>query len=104
MEQHVTWTAYRYLQPLVGFHSAIWLHDGFWVAPCPTEEHLTALHHHLVGRFGFSPHDPPLFRCEQLRQRHETLLNELSALPASSPKRRRVTASNCVSSKAFVSS
>ena len=90
MEQHVTWTAYRYLQPLVGFHSAIWLHNGFWVAPCPTEEHLTALHRHLVGHFGLSPCDPPLFRCERLLQRHETLLKELSTLPASSSKRRKV--------------
>ena len=33
LEQHVTWAAYSFLQPRVGFTSAIWLHDGFWVAP-----------------------------------------------------------------------
>ena len=59
LEQHLTWAAYSFLQPLVGFHSAIWLHDGFWVAPCPTEEHIRALHCYLTDRYGLSPHDPP---------------------------------------------
>ena len=33
LEQRVTWAAYSFLQPRVGFTSAIWLHDGFWVTP-----------------------------------------------------------------------
>ena len=48
LEQHLTWAAYSFLQPIVGFHSAIWLHDGFWAAPCPTEEHLAALHRYIL--------------------------------------------------------
>ena len=31
LEQRVTWTAYSFLQSRVGFTSAIWLHDGFWI-------------------------------------------------------------------------
>ena len=90
LEQHLTWAAYSFLQPLVGFHSAIWLHDGFWAAPCPTEEHITALHCYLTDRYGLSPHDPPLFRCESLRHKSEALQYELTALPVSPPKRRRL--------------
>ena len=82
LEQQLTWAAYSYLQPLVGFQSTIWLHDGFWAAPCQ-------LHRYLVDRYHFSPHDPPLFRCELLRRKHEELLSELSALPLPSPKRRK---------------
>ena len=40
LEQHLTWAAYAYLQPLVGFRSVIWLHDGFWASPGPTETQL----------------------------------------------------------------
>ena len=90
LEQQLTWAAYCFLQPLVGFHSTIWLHDGFWTAPCPTEEHLMALPRHLVERYKFSPRDPPLFRCELLRPKHEGLLCELSTLPAPSSKRRKI--------------
>ena len=90
LEQQLTWAAYSYLQPLVGFHSAIWSHDGFWTAPCPTEEHLTALHQYLTDRYKLSPHDPPLFRCELLRQKHDGLQCDLSALPARSFKRRKI--------------
>ena len=90
LEQRFTWAAYSFLQPLVGFHSVIWLHDGFWAAPCPTDEHLRALWSFIADRYGLSPHDPPLFRCEVLRPKHEALQYELAALPASSPKRRKV--------------
>ena len=89
LEQQLTWAAYSYLQPLVGFQSTIWLHDGFWAAPCPTEEHFTELHRYFVDRYHFSPHDPPLFRCELLWQKREELLSELSALPLPSPRRRK---------------
>ena len=90
LEQHLSWAAYNFLQSLVGFHSAIWLHDGFWVAPGPTVEHLSALHDFLVNRYHLSPDDPPLFRCEHLGHKHELLKKELIALPLSSPKRRRL--------------
>ena len=40
LEQQVTWAAYSFLQPRVGFVSAIWLHDGFWVAPRPENDSL----------------------------------------------------------------
>lgn len=40
LEQQLTWAAYSFLQPLVGFRSVIWLHDGCWVSPGPTEAQL----------------------------------------------------------------
>ena len=92
LEQHLTWAAYNFLQSLVGFHSAIWLHDGFWAAPCPTEEHITELHCFLSDRYHLSPQDPPLFRCESLRHKCEALQSELEALPAPLRKRRKLTA------------
>ena len=60
-----------------------------WASPCPTEEHLTELHRFLADRYQFSAHDPPLFRCELLRRKHEELLCELSALPLPTPTRRK---------------
>lgn len=33
LEQQLTWAAYTFLQALVGFHSVIWLRDGFLGAP-----------------------------------------------------------------------
>ena len=96
LEQHLTWAAYSYLQPLVGFHSTIWLHDGFWAGPCPTEEHLTALHRYLIDRYRLSSSDPPLFRCELLRPKHEALLQELAVLSAPSSKRRKLQGSSVV--------
>ena len=53
------------------------------------EEHFTELHRCFVDRYHFSPHDPPLFRCELLWQKHEELLRELAALPLPSPGRRK---------------
>ena len=64
LEQQVTWAAYSFLQPRVGFASAIWLHDGFWVAPRPENASLTALHTHLCQTFGFDLAEPPLMRCD----------------------------------------
>ena len=93
LEQHLAWAAYNFLQPLVGFHSVIWLHDGFWAAPCPTEEHITELHYFLSDRYSLSPQDPPLFRCESLRHKSEALQSELVALPVPLHKRRKLTAS-----------
>lgn len=90
LEQHLTWAAYNFLQSLIGFHSAIWLHDGFWVAPSPTADHLRALNEFLVHRYHLSADDPPLFRCEHLGCKHENLQNELLTLPLISPKRRRL--------------
>ena len=89
LEQQLTWAAYCYLQPLVGFQSTIWLHDGFWASPCPTKEHLTELHRFIADRYQFSPHDLPLFCCELLQRKYEELLSELSALPLSASTRRK---------------
>ena len=58
LEQQVTWAAYSFLQPRVGFASAIWLHDGFWVAPRPENALLTALHTYLCQTFGFDLAEP----------------------------------------------
>ena len=66
-QQQLTWAAYNFLQPILGFRSVIWLHDGFWVSPGPTEAHLTSLHSFLCRQYCFSLADPPLFRSEQLR-------------------------------------
>ena len=74
--------AYTFLQPLVGFHSVIWLHDGFWAHPGPTEAHLERLHHLLCEDYGFFPDDPPLFRCKQLQPKRAALLAELDSMPS----------------------
>ena len=79
LEQRVTWAAYSFLQPRVGFTSAIWLHDGFWVAPRPEDESLTALHTHLCQKFGFDPAEPPLMRCDALQPKLAQLLSECTS-------------------------
>ena len=76
LEQQVTWAAYSFLQPRVGFVSAIWLHDGFWVAPRPENDSLTALNTHLCQTFGFDPAEPPLMRCDSLQPKFAQLLSE----------------------------
>ena len=79
LEQQVTWAAYSFLQPRVGFASAIWLHDGFCVAPRPENESLTALHTHLCQTFGFDPAEPPLMRCDPLQPKLAQLLSECTS-------------------------
>ena len=79
LEQQVTWAAYSFLQPRVGFVSAIWLHDGFWVAPRPENDLLTALNTHLCQTFGFDPAEPPLMRCDSLQPKCAQLLSECAA-------------------------
>ena len=79
LEQQVTWAAYSFLQPRVGFASAIWLHDGFWAAPRPEDESLTALHTHLCQNFGFDPAEPPLMRCDPLQPKFAQLLSECTS-------------------------
>ena len=74
LEQHVTWAAYSFLQPRVGFTSAIWLHDGFWVTPRPGEEMLAALHSHLCLAFNFDSTEAPLMRCDPLQPKLDHLL------------------------------
>ena len=80
LEQQVTWAAYSFLQPRVGFVSAIWLHDGFWVAPRPENDSLTAFHTHLCQTFGFDPAEPPLMRCDPLQPKFAQLLSECTSV------------------------
>ena len=80
LEQQVAWAAYSFLQPRVGFASAIWLHDGFWVAPRPENALLTALHTHLCQTFGFDPDEPPLMRCDSLQPKFAQLLSECNSI------------------------
>ena len=84
LEQQLTWDAYNFLQPILGFRSAIWLHDGFWVSPGPTNAHLTLLHSFVRRQYRFSLADPPLFRSEQLRLKRTELLAELDSQITSS--------------------
>ena len=79
LEQQVTWAAYSFLQPRVGFASAIWLHDGFWVAPRPENALLTALHTYLCQTFSFDPDEPPLMRCDSLQPKFAQLLSECNS-------------------------
>ena len=79
LEQQVTWAAYSFLQPRVGFVSAIWLHDGFWVAPRPENGMLEALNTHLCQTFGFDPTEPPLMRCDSLQPKFAQLLSEYAS-------------------------
>ena len=79
LEQQVTWAAYSFLQPRVGFASAIWLHDGFWVAPRPENALLTALHTYLCQTFSFDPDEPPLLRCDSLQPKFAQLLSECNS-------------------------
>ena len=76
LEQQVTWAAYSFLQPRVGFTSAIWLHDGFWITPRPGEEMLAALHSHLCQTFGYDLTETPLMRCDPLQPKLAHLLAE----------------------------
>ena len=76
LEQRVTWAAYSFLQPRVGFTSAIWLHDGFWITPRPGEEMLAALHSHLCQTFGYDLTETPLMRCDPLQPKRARLLAE----------------------------
>ena len=80
LEQQVTWAAYSFLQPRVGFVSAIWLHDGFWVAPRPENALLTALHTYLCQTFSFDLAEPPLMRCDSLQPRFTQLLSECNSM------------------------
>ena len=43
LEQHLTWAAYSFLQPIIGFHSAIWLHDGLRAPQRSISQHYTAI-------------------------------------------------------------
>ena len=79
LEQQVTGAAYSFLQPRVGFVSAIWLHDGFWVAPRPENGMLEALNNHLCQTFGFDPTEPPLMRCDSLQPKFAQLLSEYAS-------------------------
>ena len=79
LEQQVTLAAYSFLQPRVGFVSAIWLHDGFWVAPRPENDTLEALNTHLCQTFGFDPAEPPLMRCDSLQPKFAQLLSECAS-------------------------
>ena len=79
LEQQVTWAAYSFLQPRVGFVSAIWLHDGFWVAPRPENDTLEALNTHLCQTFGFDPTEPPLMRRDSLQPKFAQLLSECAS-------------------------
>ena len=79
LEQRVTWTAHSFLQSRVGFTSAIWLHDGFWITPRPGEEMLTALHSHLCQTFGYDLTETPLMRCDPLQPKRADLLAECTS-------------------------
>ena len=83
LEQQLTWAAYSFLQPLLGFRSVIWLHDGFWVSPGPTEAHLISLHRFLCQLYCFSLDDPPLFRSELLCAKRNELLATILSLRVS---------------------
>ena len=74
LEQHAAWLAYTFLQARVGFHSVIWLHDGFWVSPRPREDALADLHSHLCRALGFDAAEAPLMRCDPLQVKRELLL------------------------------
>ena len=82
LEQHITWAAYSFLQPRIGFTSAIWLHDGFWVVPRPSEADLRALHSHLCLTFHFDMTEAPLMRCESLQPKVGHLLERCAHSPA----------------------
>lgn len=70
--------AYSFLQTTVGFRSAIWLHDGFWIAPCPGDDALSVLHLHLSKELGFAADEPPLMRCDPLWGKRDQLLAQQS--------------------------
>ena len=91
LEQQVTWAAYSFLQPRVGFVSAIWLHDGFWVAPRPENALLTALHTYLCQTFSFDPDEPPLLRCDSLQPKFAQLLAECNSTTSVTGSHSRVS-------------
>ena len=91
LEQQVTWAAYSFLQPRVGFASAIWLHDGFWVAPRPENALLAALHTYLCQTFSFDLAEPPLMRCDSLQPKFAQLLSECNSTTPVTGSRSRAS-------------
>ena len=91
LEQQVTWAAYSFLQPRVGFASAIWLHDGFWVAPRPENALLTAMHTYLCQTFSFDPDEPPLLRCDSLQPKFAQLIAECNSMTSVTGSHSRVS-------------
>ena len=79
LEQHIAWMAYAFLQERVGFQSVVWLHDGFWVSPRPSDRILLELHQYLCRALNFDPAEPPLMRCDSLVAKQSDLLTQLNA-------------------------
>ena len=66
IEYKLTMAMLTHLQQQHTFQSCVWLHDGFWLAPPPTDDQLQASNQHIIDTYGLSQTEPPLFRCSPL--------------------------------------
>ena len=66
IEYELTMTMLTHLQQQHTFQSCVWLHDGFWLAPPPTDDQLQASNQYIIDTYGLSQTEPPLFRCSPL--------------------------------------
>lgn len=80
-EKTLTWFAYEFLQQSAPFTSVIWLHDGFWVSPPPSQFCLNCLHEAVCQRFQLDIGEAPLFRIKELRPLREALQRDLQKTP-----------------------
>ena len=65
-------------------HSAIWLHDGFWISPTPDFALLQEITCLTLVQFGFQS-DGVFLRMECLESKYRSLLNEVAHLRVPSP-------------------
>ena len=66
IEYELTMAMLTHLQQQHTFQSCVWLHDGFWLAPPPTDDQLQASNQHIINTYGLSQTEPPLFRSSPL--------------------------------------
>ena len=65
-------------------HSAIWLHDGFWISPTPDFALLQEITCLTLVQFGFQS-DGVFLRMECLQSKYRSLLDEVAHLRVPSP-------------------
>ena len=66
IEYELTMTMLTHLQQQHTFQSCVWLHDGFWLAPPPTDDQLQASNQYIINTYGLLQTEPSLFRCSPL--------------------------------------
>ena len=66
IEYELTMAMLMHLQRQHSFQSCVWLHDGFWISPPPTDSQVQASNQYIINTYGLSQTEPPLFRSSPL--------------------------------------